>query len=1053
MLQLRRCVRGLPGVVAALALVACGSSHHGQPGADAPGGGSQDAPLPTDSGGGGDAPQSFQLTSIFPTAASRTVDTTLTISGSGINGTPAIHLANCDQAGVGYDLTASNVTATSITTTLAADPTRVQGAYTVTVTNGDGMVASLMCALHIVAEPPPTVTLVVPDTAWQGLPNDNINSDVTVTIQGTGFLSTPSVRWVSTTNPSVYFDAPYVGYVSPTQITAIAPSETLQMPIDTYHVFVTNPDNLAAEWMNGANAGIFTVTGTAPPKIDDVSPARIQNGVCTTTSLSITGSGFAPTATAWYVAPAGTACTGSTTDPSGQLLCPIAVDSVDAAGATITAHLATCPALGPYPVVVINPDMQSAYWYSIEITPSSDGHLNTGSFQTENARLVVPRWKHAAQYGFDVFSDAFVYVAGGQDASNNVLGSVEYSQFDLFGTPGPFQVAMQYGDANNPRVENALGTPREGLTLVRVGKSMFAIGGTTQRSDTTTVVPASKVVERAEILSYDQMPAVKHPTAVASSTGLPQGSWYYRVSAVGPWGESLATREVVAINVAGQIQVCWEAPTQAGATSYNIYRSLASDGRAGTSAAIAYEVTGASNCWTDTGVDQYAPAPGNLRGSLATGGSLAAGTYTYRVSAVVPLSGGGTWETYAGYASATTIGAADVTAGNQSILVAWDPVPIAGVTYRLYRQDPASGNYYLLQGADALTATSFNDGNTAFATGMVEPRTEIHPLAPGSLSKWSAAPSLNFAREGLDGVVVEMDPATSNHLVARILVAGGRDGTSGSYVYSTSAESLGVYDDGTTDAAWSNETPVFAHARGYYALLTTQDRNTTPFPPPPEPPPCGDCSNGTIQRTVRETAARTALATVPLAGLVQNQVTHAIADVTGTEPVYIVAVLGDDAFQATNNSGRKDIESCPVDMTTGHLQSDCGVTGGTTWVVQSSTDPQATYGHDAVLYFSYLYPFYGVQTETLSATGTAIQFLVSSIARFPLVSDLTMVLGGQILQNFQSASTSFVVHRAYYQMTRLLAYVYVIGGYAEAHTENGVAVPAGPTGLVERHQQ
>jgi len=45
------------------------------------------------------------------------------------------------------------------------------------------------------------------------------------------------------------------------------------------------------------------------------------------------------------------------------------------------------------------------------------------------------------------------------------------------------------------------------------------------------------------------------------------------------------------------------------------------------------------------------------------------------------------------------------------------------------------------------------------------------------------------------------------------------------------------------------------------------------------------------------------------------------------------------------------------------------------------------------------------------------------------------------------------VKRAYYQMTRLLAFVYVIGGYADAHSENGVAVPAGPTALVERHQQ
>jgi hypothetical protein len=63
------------------------------------------------------------------------------------------------------------------------------------------------------------------------------------------------------------------------------------------------------------------------------------------------------------------------------------------------------------------------------------------------------------------------------------------------------------------------------------------------------------------------------------------------------------------------------------------------------------------------------------------------------------------------------------------------------------------------------------------------------------------------------------------------------------------------------------------------------------------------------------------------------------------------------------------------------------------------------------------------------------------------------VAAGQVLQGFQSASTSFAVHRAYYQMTRLLAFVYVFGGFAEAHTENGVAVPAGPTALVERHQQ
>lgn len=969
-----------------------------------------------------DAAPTFGLTSIFPTAASRTVDTTLTIDGFGITGTPAIHLVNCDQSTTTYDLTADSVTSTSITTVLAADATRVQGLYTVQVTNGDGMQAELTCALHILAEPPPTVTLVVPTTAWQGVAMDDINSDASVSIQGTGFISTPNVRWVSTVDPTVHFDAVFVGYVSPTQLTAVVPAETQMMPAGTYNVFVTNPDQLSGEWMNGATPGLFTVTATPPPDLTDVSPARIPNGTCSQT-ITFTGTGFDPAATLWIVVPSGTTCTGSSTDANGQTLCPITVDSATAT--QMTGHFATCPALGPYPVVVINPDGQSDYWYDIEITPSSDGHLNTGAWTTEPARLVTPRWKHAAQYGFDSFSNAFMYVAGGQDAQGNVLGSVEVSHFDLFGTPAAFQRTQQYGDANNPRVDNDLTTPREGLTLVRVGKSMFAIGGTTQRSDSATPVTASNVVERAEILSYDQMPGIEQPTS--SGTGLPVGSWYYRISAIGPWGESLATREVVAIDQGGQIQICWVAPTATGATSYNLYRSLASDGRSNTSAAIAYEIPfGSTGCFTDTGTEQLAPAPGNLRGTLATGGTNAAGTYTYRVSAVVPLSAGGTWETYAGYASATTIGAADVTAGTQTINVAWDAVPITGVTYRLYRLDPIDGTYKLI--ADALSATTFADTGVAFDASSTHPRTEVYPLPTGSLGKWSATnvPALNTAREGLDGVVVTMDPATSNNQVARIVVAGGRDGASGAYTSLGTAESLGVYADGSVDPSWYAETPVFTHPRAYYALLTTQDRNSTPFPPPNDPPPCGDCTT-VIQHHLFHVSSW------------MQPRRRVIADVASTEPVYLVAVMGDDAFTATSNTGRNDFEACGVDAVTGHLSC------GTQWTVQNNNLPtgDATYGEDAVLYFSYLYPFAAIARETVvDPFGSTILFLNSAIGRFPLL-DLAAVTNGQILSTFQSASTSFNVPRAYYQMSRLLAYVYVLGG----------TTATGPTGTVERHQQ
>jgi hypothetical protein len=118
--------------------------------------------------------------------------------------------------------------------------------------------------------------------------------------------------------------------------------------------------------------------------------------------------------------------------------------------------------------------------------------------------------------------------------------------------------------------------------------------------------------------------------------------------------------------------------------------------------------------------------------------------------------------------------------------------------------------------------------------------------------------------------------------------------------------------------------------------------------------------------------------------------------------------------------------------------------------VRRTARSQVAAPHD---YFSFLYPFYGVKSETVGAAASTIQLVGSAIARFPLVGDLATVVAGQLLQSFQSASTSFVVHRAYYQMTRLLAFVYVVGGFAEAHNENGVTVPAGPSALVERHQQ
>jgi hypothetical protein len=166
----------------------------------------------------------------------------------------------------------------------------------------------------------------------------------------------------------------------------------------------------------------------------------------------------------------------------------------------------------------------------------------------------------------------------------------------------------------------------------------------------------------------------------------------------------------------------------------------------------------------------------------------------------------------------------------------------------------------------------------------------------------------------------------------------------------------------------------------------------------------------------------------------------------GDEAVFLVAVFGDEAYAASNNGGVATFEGCGVDAL-GHLA--CGAT----WALQPDDDPHATFGADAVLYFSYLFPFYATNRETITAGGSSRTHISSAIGRFP-VNDPDGVSGNLVLGNRQSASTSFSLLRTHYQMLRLMSYVYVIGGWAEAHTlPDGTPVPAGPTGTVERHEQ
>ena len=91
---------------------------------------------------------------------------------------------------------------------------------------------------------------------------------------------------------------------------------------------------------------------------------------------------------------------------------------------------------------------------------------------------------------------------------------------------------------------------------------------------------ATDTIERARVLGYETMPRRTLPKS-SGTVGLPKGTWYYRVSAVSSEdGESLPSLPMQLLGGEGKITVCWGAPPLTGTYTYNVYRSLASDGRA-----------------------------------------------------------------------------------------------------------------------------------------------------------------------------------------------------------------------------------------------------------------------------------------------------------------------------------------------------------------------------------------------------------------------------------------------------------------------------------------
>ncbi|MBI5529035.1 MAG: Ig-like domain-containing protein [Deltaproteobacteria bacterium] len=762
----------------------------------ADGGGDAEA----DGGGDGETPDGgvvLRIDSIAPASGWRGTDIAFTLVGDGFQTGATVTFANT-LSEPPHTANAANVVVSDAKTaqgTLPADIARPLGLYDVTVTNPDSNTATLEDAFAVLANPPPEIADVAPKTGWTGDAADGVLSDPIVNVTGQNFVSTPAVRFILAANQSTYFFSPSVAFVSPTSVTAVAPTESYGMPAGDYIVELINPDKQSDAWET------FTVTGTPAPRIDSIDPIRAPSNTGAD-PLKITGDYFTADSKAAAVT------------QTGDIDLPTTFVSAQEINAVIGGGVLQ---IGFYPIKVTNADGQYDVYYAYQSTPSSEGKLTAWTPMPFD--LAIPRWKHAGVVMRDEFNNPYVFIAGGNDGTA-LLDSVEHAPVDFYGGLGGWKPPMQFDAATGWRIENRLKTARQTFALARYKGWVYAVGGANANG-------ALNSVERAFILTSKGAPQMERPSYTMLAGSLPKGTWYYKVSAVSADGESLPGQEAILGGVEGTAIVKWLSVP--GAASYNVYRSVSADGISGSERLLAWNVPGTT--FNDDGEGALTPAPAFLRAASrdTANATLAEGLWRYRVSAVTAAG-----ETLASYPMD-----AEVAAGGNSVLVLWDAV-IGAASYNVYRTaavDATGGGEFLLASGVAVPEFT-DDGSAAVDPGKPAPL-GISPLERGSISLWKPldATPLNEAREGVGAIYVQ-SPDDKPFLYA----VGGRSSTA---AYFDSVEKTAIDPDTGDLLGWAYDTTMNV-PKAFHALVTNQGRNEIEIPQGGggQPPITFDCDNG-----------------------------------------------------------------------------------------------------------------------------------------------------------------------------------------------------------------
>ncbi len=361
-----------------------------------------------------------------------------------------------------------------------------------------------------------------------------------------------------------------------------------------YNIKVVNPDG-----KSGVIIGAFTVLKDPPPRITAISPGRGDKGTAFT--LTVTGSDFKDPVEGTPVLTVALIDANGTEYPCGTAT--VTQGALETDPDTASCQMTLPGTTGGYLVRVRHEDDQSFDLYSVLAVTESSRKLS--QVTVAQPSLITARRAHGIALGQDDLGNRFLYVVGGENGTTAALDSGEFASVSRFGELGQWQP-----------LKHSLPEGRTGVSLVRVGRFLYAIGGSPDGTDAAQ----TDTVLRAHILGSDSAPIMAPPTATVTGS-LAEGTWYYRVSAVmedgtvNPLGEGLPSdTESIRIPANGSVSLSWAMPMGAPAVKeYYIYRSREPNAVKGNESFL-ISVTAPTTTYTDDGsvgqaVDGDVPLP------------------------------------------------------------------------------------------------------------------------------------------------------------------------------------------------------------------------------------------------------------------------------------------------------------------------------------------------------------------------------------------------------------------------------------------------------------